>query len=180
MYNHTGDWILKKFVPDMYKKNIYEIDYKKLKKMGKEYLFFDLDNTLISYLENKPSKENKKLFDKLKKMGFTIIIFSNSKQSRLNPFKEELNVLTFYGSMKPLKKSYKKILKMYDKDKCVFIGDQIMTDVIGAKRNDLYVIYLDRINENEPIYTKFWRFFEKFVLKNFENKNYLVKGKYYD
>ena len=29
---------------------------------------------------------------------------------------------------------------MYDKDKCVFIGDQIMTDVIGAKRNGLYVI----------------------------------------
>ena len=44
----------------MYKKNIYEINYEKLKKMGKKYLFFDLDNTIISYLQNKPTKENKK------------------------------------------------------------------------------------------------------------------------
>ena len=48
----------------MYKKNIYEINYEKLKKIGKKYLFFDLDNTIISYLQNKPTKENKILFDK--------------------------------------------------------------------------------------------------------------------
>ena len=50
---------MKRIIPDMYKKNIYEINYEKLKKMGKKYLFFDLDNTIISYLQNKPTKENK-------------------------------------------------------------------------------------------------------------------------
>jgi len=164
----------------MYKKNIYEINYEKLKKMGKKYLFFDLDNTIISYLQNKPTKENKILFDKLKKMGFEVFIFSNSPSNRLEPFEKELNVKAFSESMKPLKKGYKKVLNMYDKDKCVFIGDQIMTDVIGAKRNGLYVIFIDRINNKEPIYTKFWRFFEFFVLKRYERKKYLVKGKYYE
>ena len=171
---------MKRIIPDMYKKNIYEINYEKLKKMGKKYLFFDLDNTIISYLQNKPTKENKILFDKLKKMGFEVFIFSNSPSNRLEPFEKELNVKAFSGSMKPLKKGYKKVLNMYDKDKCVFIGDQIMTDVIGAKRNGLYVIFIDRINNKEPIYTKFWRFFEFFVLKNYERKKYLVKGKYYE
>ncbi len=171
---------MKRIIPDMYKKNIYEINYEKLKKMGKKYLFFDLDNTIISYLQNKPTKENKILFDKLKKMGFEVFIFSNSPSNRLEPFEKELNVKAFSGSMKPLKKCYKKVLNMYDKDKCVFIGDQIMTDVIGAKRNGLYVIFIDRINNKEPIYTKFWRFFEFFVLKRYERKKYLVKGKYYE
>ena len=171
---------MKRIIPDMYKKNIYEINYEKLKKMGKKYLFFDLDNTIISYLQNKPTKENKILFDKLKKMGFEVFIFSNSPSNRLEPFEKELNVKAFSESMKPLKKGYKKVLNMYDKDKCVFIGDQIMTDVIGAKRNGLYVIFIDRINNKEPIYTKFWRFFEFFVLKRYERKKYLVKGKYYD
>ena len=168
------------FRPNMYKKNIYEINYEKLKKMGKKYLFFDLDNTIISYLQNKPTKENKILFDKLKKMGFEVFIFSNSPINRLEPFEKELNVKAFSGSMKPLKKGYKRVLSKYNKDECVFIGDQIMTDVIGAKRNGLYVIFLDRINDKEPIYTKFWRFFESFVLKKYEKKNYLVKGKYYE
>ena len=171
---------MKRIIPDMYKKNIYEINYEKLKKMGKKYLFFDLDNTIISYLQNKPTKENKILFDKLKKMGFEVFIFSNSPSNRLEPFEKELNVKAFSGSMKPLKKGYKKVLNMYDKDKCVFIGDQIMTDVIGAKRNGLYVIFIDRINNKEPIYKKFWRFFEFFVLKRYERKKYLVKGKYYE
>ena len=171
---------MKRIIPDMYKKNIYEINYEKLKKMGKKYLFFDLDNTIISYLQNKPTKENKILFDKLKKMGFEVFIFSNSPSNRLEPFEKELYVIAFSVSMKPLKKGYKKVLNMYDKDKCVFIGDQIMTDVIGAKRNGLYVIFIDRINNKEPIYTKFWRFFEFFVLKRYERKKYLVKGKYYE
>ena len=171
---------MKKFIPDMYKKNIYEINYEKLKKMGKKYLFFDLDNTIISYLQNKPTKENKILFDKLKKMGFEVFIFSNSPSNRLEPFEKELNVKAFSGNMKPLKKGYKRVLSKYNKDECVFIGDQIMTDVIGAKRNGLYVIFIDRINNKEPIYTKFWRFFEFFVLKRYERKKYLVKGKYYE
>lgn len=171
---------MNKYIPDMYKKNIYEIDYDKLKKMGKKYLFFDLDNTLISYLEDIPTKENIDLFNKLKKMGFSCFIFSNSHKERLEPFKNELNVTVYTGSMKPLKKSYKKLLETYNKEECVFIGDQIMTDVIGAKRNGLFVIFLDRINDKEPIYTKFWRFFEYFVLKNFKKKDYLIKGKYYD
>lgn len=171
---------MSKLKPDMYKKNIYDIDYDKLKKMGKKYLFFDVDNTLISYLDNKPTKENKELFLKLKKMGFKCFLFSNSHNGRIKPFTDELKIDAYIGSMKPLKKNYKKVLEKYDKDKCVFIGDQIMTDVIGAKRNGLFVIFLDRINENEPIYTRFWRFFERFILNSYEKKDILIKGRYYD
>ncbi len=171
---------MEKYIPNMYKKSIYDINYKKLKQMGMKYLFFDLDNTLISYLDNIPTDENIKLFNKLNKMGFKCFIFSNSNNKRLIPFKEKLNVEIFTGSMKPLKKNYKKIIKKYDKDKCVFIGDQIMTDVIGAKRNDLYVIFVDRIDDREPIYTKFWRFFERIILKKYKKQNKLIKGKYYE
>ena len=34
------------FRPNMYKKNIFEIDYNKLKEQGIKCLVFDLDNTL--------------------------------------------------------------------------------------------------------------------------------------
>lgn len=166
--------------PDMYKKNIYEINYKKLRKMGKKYLFFDLDNTIISYDENNISKDLINLFLHLKGMGFKCNIFSNSNMNRLKIFKEKLDVDVFPNSMKPLKKNYKKIIKLYEKDKCAFIGDQIMTDVIGAKRNKLFVIFVDKIDDKEPIYTKFWRFFERFILKKYEKEKVLVKGCYYE
>ena len=166
--------------PNMYKKNIYEINYKKLKEMNIKYLFFDLDNTIISYQDNTPDKKVVDLFNSLKKMGFKCFLFSNSHSKRLMRVKDILNVDVYYSSMKPLKKNYIKVLKKYNKEECAFIGDQIMTDVIGAKRNNLFIIFVDRINDKEPIWTKFWRFFEKFILKNYDKKNILVKGKYYD
>lgn len=166
--------------PNMYKKDIYHIDYKKLKKLNIEYLFFDLDNTIISYQDDVPDEKAIKLFKTLKNQGFKCFLFSNSHSKRLMRVKDILNVDVYYSSMKPLKKNYRKVIKKYDKNKCAFIGDQIMTDVIGAKRNNLFIIFVDRINEKEPIYTKFWRFFEGFILRNYNKKNILVKGKYYD
>lgn len=169
-----------KFKPDMYKKDIYEINYEKLQDLGIKYLFFDLDNTIIAYKENMPNGKIMTLFFRLEEMGFKLFIFSNSYEKRLLPFKEKLNVEIYFSSMKPFKKNYKKVLNKYKKEECAFIGDQIMTDVIGAKRNGLFVIFVDKLDEYEPIRTKFCRFFEGFVLRNFNKNKILEKGKYYD
>ena len=81
--------------------------------------------------------------------------------------------------MKPLKKNYKKVLKKYNVNECAFIGDQLMTDVWGAKRNNLFIILVDRIDSKEPFGTKIWRFFERIILKRYKKKNIFEKGKYY-
>ena len=166
-------------VPDAYYKNVYEINYDKLKEKGYKNLFFDVDNTLIPYTENEVRKENKELINKLKK-DFNIVIVSNSKSNRILKIVNDLKVEGYYSSMKPLKKTYKKILKKYNKDECIFIGDQFMTDVLGAKKNKLKVILVDRINNIEPIYTKFWRFFEKILLIKYSKSNKFIKYNYYD
>lgn len=74
------------FKPDIYKKNIFDIDYSKLKKEGIKCLIFDLDNTLGLIDEKKCPSEVKKLIKKLKK-DFTVFISSN------NTKKELLNIL---------------------------------------------------------------------------------------
>ena len=51
----------KKFVPDMYSKNVSEINYQKLKSIGIKCLLFDLDNTLLSIGTKKISKDIKNL-----------------------------------------------------------------------------------------------------------------------
>jgi predicted HAD superfamily phosphohydrolase YqeG len=91
-----------------------------------------------------------------------------------------LNIEIHYNSKKPFKKEYNKVLKKYKKEESAFIGDQIMTDVMGAKRNGLFVIFIDKISENESFGTKILRFFEGFVLRKYNKKNILVKGCYYD
>ena len=88
---------MKKFCPKIYQKNIYSINYQKLKKEGIKCLLFDLDNTCIPYKNNKMPKKIKDLFDKLVKMNFKVIIFSNSPKRRLQRIIELNNLKIEYN-----------------------------------------------------------------------------------
>lgn len=169
------------FVPDMYQKSIYDINYKKLKNSGIKCILFDLDNTLVPYTTKEPNKKIKDLFAELSS-DFKIIILSNSGKNRLRPFKEKLNVDVAYNSHKPLKKKYKKILEIYGykPGEVAAVGDQLMTDVFGGNRMGLTTILVNSIGPVEPITTKFNRIWERKIIKNFNKKGFLIKGEYYD
>ena len=55
------------FYPDIYAKNIFEIDYEKLKSKGIKCLVFDLDNTLVPVKSSVADEKVKALFTTLKK-----------------------------------------------------------------------------------------------------------------
>ncbi len=169
------------FIPDVYQKSIYTINYKKLKKNGIKCLLFDLDNTIAPYKVNEPDVKVKELFARLES-DFKVIIISNSPKNRIRPFKEKLNVDCAYSSRKPFKTKYKKILEIYNFniDEVACIGDQLLTDILGANRMGFTSILVNRVAKYETIFTKFNRFFEKFILKNLAKKNLLVSGEYYD
>lgn len=169
------------FIPDIYQKSIYDINYKKLKKSGIKCILFDLDNTLVPYTTKEPSKEVKDLFARLNS-DFKLIILSNSGKNRLRPFKQILNVDVAYSSKKPLKGKYKKILEIYGykKEEIAAIGDQLMTDVYGANRMGMTSIFVNRIGPVEPITTRFNRIWERKLIKRFNKKGVLIQGEYYD
>ena len=123
------------FIPDVYAQSIYTINYKKLKKNGIKCLLFDLDNTIASYKTKEPDQKVKELIARLEE-DFKVIIISNSNKNRLRPFKEKLNIDVAFSSKKPLKGKYKKILSLYKFriDEVACIGDQLLTDILGANR----------------------------------------------
>lgn len=170
-----------KFIPDMYYKSIYDINYKKLLNMNIKCIAFDLDNTVASYKEDVPSVEVKELFNLLSD-DFKIILFSNASKKRLTPFKEILNVDSSYSTRKPLKKKYLKIMRIYrlKPEEIAFVGDQLITDIYGANKVGGISILVNPIGTYEPINTKFNRFFERFIYKKFSKKGVLKKGAYYE
>ena len=128
-----------------------------------------------------PDVKVKELFARLEE-DFKVIIISNSPKNRIRPFKEKLNVDCAYSSKKPFKTKYKKILELYNFkiDEVACIGDQILTDILGANRMGFTSILVNRVAKYETIFTRFNRFFEKFILKKLAKKNLLVMGEYYD
>ncbi len=174
--------MLEKFIPDIYQKSIYTIDYKKLKHSGIKCLLFDVDNTLVPYHVKKPTKKLRDLIEKLKEMGFTVILLSNACKQRIKPFKEKLEVDCAAFSLKPFLMKYKKILKEYkfQENEIACIGDQLLTDILGGNRIGITTILVNPISIRDKFLTKINRAIEGYIMKKAANKKLFNKGNYYD
>ncbi len=170
------------FVPDIYQKSIFSIDYKKLKKDGIKCLLLDLDNTLVPSGVKQPTPKAKKLVNNLKEMGFKVIILSNNSRKRLEPFKEELGVDCSSNSFKPLKIKYLKILKdlKYKESEIACIGDQFITDILGGNRVGIKTILVNPISRKDLKITQINRLIERYIKKILHRKGLFTVGRYYE
>ena len=168
------------FRPDMYKKNIFEIDYKKLKKDGIKCLIFDLDNTLGLIEHEKCPEETRKLIKELEK-DFLIFISSNNTQQRIDPYLEDLGIKGVAWSLKPSTRSLRKIRKneKLKKDEMVMIGDQIVTDILARKWYKIKTILVDPLGKKDLKITGLNRLIENKIVKYYEKRDLFERGKYY-
>ena len=168
------------FKPNVYRKNIFEVDYKKLKDDGITCLIYDLDNTLGLISHKKCPDETKKLLKKLQK-DFIVVISSNNSTRRLKPYLEELGIDGVSWSMKPsirglliIKAKY----KLKKKQMCI-IGDQIVTDVLAGNRFHIKTVLVDPLGEKDLKITGLNRKVEAKIIKRYEKRGLFERGKYY-
>lgn len=170
------------FIPDIYQKSIYVIDYKALKQSGIKCLIFDLNNTIAPLNQPVPSKALKDLFAYLESLKFKLIILSNSNQNRVAPFKEQLNVDAAFKSCKPSRTKYEKIVHLYHfkVHEIAAIGDQLLTDIYGANRMGFKSILINPISNQDTLITHFNRLVERYIMKHLTKKGLFQKGTYYE
>ena len=169
------------YKPTMYKKNIFDIDYDKLKKNGIKCLVFDLDNTLGLIDEKECPKEAKKLLKKLKK-DFTIYISSNNTRKRILPYIEDLEIEGESFSLKPLPKGLMRIRKRcgFKRSEMAMIGDQMVTDILSGNLYGVMTILVDPLGVKDLKITGLNRKIENFIVKNYGKKGIFKKGSYYE
>jgi HAD superfamily phosphatase (TIGR01668 family) len=173
---------MEKYIPDMYQKSIYTIDYNKLKANGIKCILIDLDNTLVPTSLDYPTKNNIELINELKEMGFKIILFSNSPKKRVKPFKDELQVDASASSMKPLKRKFLKVLNeyKYEQNEVAIIGDQILTDILGGNKVGITTILVNPVSSKDLLFTSLNRYLENRIINKLSKNNLFTKGKYYE
>lgn len=153
------------FFPDDFVASTYVIPFEKLYEEGYRGLIFDIDNTLVPH--GAPADERaKKLFARLKEIGFDCCLLSNNQESRVQMFNEEIQVHYIYDAHKPSVKNYQKAMELMETDlhSTIFIGDQLFTDVWGAKRAGIRTILVKPIHPKEEIQIVLKRQLEKIVL----------------
>ena len=154
-----------RFFPDRYVASTYVIDFEKLYEEGYRGLIFDIDNTLVPHGAPADARAIA-LFDRLKKIGFKCCLISNNQEPRVKMFNEPIQVDYVYNAHKPSTKNYIKAMEIMgtDRSSTVFIGDQLFTDVWGAKRTGISNILVKPIHPKEEIQIVLKRYLEKIVL----------------
>lgn len=125
-----------KVFPDEYLASTYVIPFEELYEKGYRGVIFDIDNTLVPH--GAPADERaKKLFTRLNKIGFSSCLLSNNQKPRVEMFNQEIQTAYIYNAHKPSIKNYEKAMKIMGttKERTLFVGDQLFTDVWGGKEN---------------------------------------------
>lgn len=163
---HTWrSYMVKHFYPDNIADSAYAINYKELYKKGYRGLLFDIDNTLVEHGAD-ANEAAIKLMKQLHEMGFSICLISNNKKERVTRFNKDINVHSIYDAKKPSSKNYKKAMELMKTNinNTVFIGDQLFTDVYGAKRIGMKNYFVKPIGKKEEIQIVIKRYLERIVL----------------
>lgn len=159
--------MFKVFFPDDYITSVYDVDFGALFSDGYRVVMFDVDNTLVPH--NAPcDKRSIDFFNLLNSLGYKTVMISNNGESRVKTFCEGVSGDAYlYKAGKPKPTAYLKALSMFDVDRnqAIFCGDQIFTDILGAKNAGIRTIMVKPVlkwHEEPQIILK--RFLEAIVL----------------
>lgn len=157
--------LLECFYPDVYVNSAYEIDFETLYEKGFRGIIFDIDNTLVPH--GAPADERSiNLFDRLRRIGFESVLLSNNKEPRVKTFNDKVHSRYLYKAGKPARKGYLAAMELMGTapDTTLFVGDQLFTDVWGAKRAGILTYLVKPIHPKEEIQIVLKRRLERIVL----------------
>lgn len=157
--------MLELFYPDFEAESTYEIDYEGLYGKGYRGVIFDIDNTLVPH--GAPADDRAvALFDRLHQLGYQTILLSNNKEPRVKSFGDKVHSDYIYKAGKPGKAGYENAMKKMKTvpETTIFVGDQLFTDVWGAKRVGIKSWLVKPIHPKEEIQIVLKRRLEKIVL----------------
>ncbi len=168
---------LETFYPDEYLDSTYGIDFEQLYRDGYRGIIFDIDNTLVPH--GAPADERSiALFDRLRTIGFRSVLLSNNKEPRVKSFHDKVHAQYIYKAGKPSPKNYRKAMELMgtDRETTLFVGDQLFTDVWGAKKAGIRTVLVKPIHPKEEIQIVLKRKLEKIVLFFYERSRRRAKG----
>jgi len=155
-----------RFTPAHAAESLNSIDLKALWDRGKRLLLLDVDNTLVQWHAHECSLTVLMWAKQAKSMGFDICIISNTNQlERLAKIAKSIGAETVRGRFKPSRSMYRLALIKFKRkpDEAIMIGDQLMTDVLGANRTGIEAIWVRRLEGKEFKGTSINRFMERML-----------------
>jgi len=167
------------FCPDFCCASITDISVKWLKSHAVKTIILDVDNTLLPWDSNVPTAENVEWIKSLKNAGFRLILLSNNGRKPIEAICQTVDLPAISWAAKPLSLGFRRALhrlQLKKREEVLVIGDQIITDVLGAKQFGLKVLLVESLSQKEFIVTRLTRKIERAVIKKLTHKGLMPEG----
>ena len=151
------------FTPEYLFSSVAAITPAFLAQRGIAVLVLDVDNTLTTHGHPVPAKGVLEWLREMSQAGIQSVILSNNNAKRVEPFAGKLGLPYIADGRKPLCSGYERCLNLLHcrKEEMAAIGDQLFTDILGARRFGIASILVDPIQAED-----FWLFKCKRTLEN--------------
>lgn len=158
--------------PTFYFENIFYLDKEFFEKNNIDALILDVDNTLISNTVNDADEKLSKWIMETTNSGIKLCIVSNGKGKRVKQFNKPFGIPAVFEALKPSSKGFLQALKLLGtkKENTVVVGDQLFTDILGGNRCGLRTILVKPIDENEQLFIRLKRYFERPLISRLTRK----------
>ena len=151
--------------PDVCVGSVGDIPYEALYDEGYRVVLFDIDNTIVPH--GAPADAQAiALFERIRAAGLKAVLISNNREARVKPFAEAVGAAYLHKAGKPKASGFRRAMELSDGTvrNTFFVGDQIFTDVWGARMAGLKTVLTAPIDPKEEIQIVLKRILEKPVL----------------
>jgi hypothetical protein len=151
------------FRPDFETARLSDVSLEDLWARGFRGIIIDLDNTVCGYHESTLAPGVRDWVLAAKARGFALALVSNNFRERVAAVGAQLDVPAVPNALKPLPQGFLLALRHLRtrRAQTVVIGDQLFTDVLGAKILGLHAVLTQPIVPKDFPLTRVLRFMER-------------------
>ena len=160
----TGDSV-ERFRADHHADTLPDVSLDELAARGMRGIVVDLDNTVCAYRRPELAPGVAEWVAAARDRGFALVLVSNNFTERVTAVGAQLGIPVVPNALKPLPFAFLRALKLLGTPRraTVVIGDQLFTDVLGAKFLGLRTILTKPLVEKDFPLTRLLRFLERTI-----------------
>ena len=164
-----------RFCPHQVVRRVEDIDLADLRARGVRALLLDLDNTLTPWLGYEMTPALQEWLVRAKQ-DFRLCLVSNQVRARrVRRIAEQLGIPRVHGLGpwgKPWSRIFRRALRLTGAapEQAAMIGDQLFTDIWGARRAGLYAILVEPVSKRELSWTRMNRWLARWVERHLRRR----------
>jgi hypothetical protein len=153
--------------PTSYAPSVAAIDIALLASNGFAGVIIDLDNTLVAYRQLAPDDRDARWIVDARERGLRVVMVTNNATPWAASVASNLGIACIPNARKPLPSGFRRALALLalPRESVIVVGDQLFTDVFGAKLFGLAAILVEPLVRHDPLETRPLRLLERWLLR---------------